>query len=96
MSSCRITESRERRYFEHGNRLKEMFISSNMCGDIALLNVYFGAGSDDGSLPLVKKICDSMVFLAANCFRVLKVPTPSCFSVLPLLPIMKRVTVVNQ
>ena len=43
MSSCRISESRERRYFGHGIWLKEMFISSNMCGDIALLNVYFGA-----------------------------------------------------
>ena len=40
MSSCRITESRERRYFGHGNWLKEMFISSNMHGDIVLLNVY--------------------------------------------------------
>ena len=43
MSSCRITESRERRYFGHGNWLKEMFISSNMRGDIALLNVYCSA-----------------------------------------------------
>ena len=41
VSSCRITESRERRYFGHGNWLKEMFISSNMRGDIAL--VYYSA-----------------------------------------------------
>ena len=33
----------KRRYFGHGNWLKEMFISSNMRGDIALLNIYFGA-----------------------------------------------------
>ena len=43
MSSCRITESRERRYFGHGNWLKEMFISSDMRGDIVLLNVYCSA-----------------------------------------------------
>ena len=43
MSSCRITESREIRYFGHGNWLKDMFISRNMRGDIVLLNVYCSA-----------------------------------------------------
>ena len=37
----RITASRERRYFWTG--LEEMFISSNMRGDISLINVYCGA-----------------------------------------------------
>ena len=52
--------------------------------------------SDDGSLPLVEKICDSMGFRAANRVWVDKVQTASCFSVLPLLPIVKRVTGVKQ
>ena len=37
----RITASRERRYFR--TWLEEMFISSNMRGDISLINVYCGA-----------------------------------------------------
>ena len=53
---------------------------------------HFLRSSDDGSLPLVEKICDLMGFRAANRLRVDKVQTASCFSVLPLLPIMKRVT----
>ena len=52
--------------------------------------------SDDGSLPLVEKIWDLMGFRAANRLRVDKVHTASCFPVLPLLPIMKRVTGVKQ
>ena len=52
--------------------------------------------SDDGSLPLIEKICDSMGFRAANRLRVDKVQTASCFSVLPLLTIVKRVTGVKQ
>ena len=52
--------------------------------------------SDDGSLPPVEKICDLMDFRATNRLRVDKVQTASCFSVLPLLPIMKRVTGVKQ
>ena len=52
--------------------------------------------SDDGSLPLVEKICDLMGFWAANRLRVDKVQTASCSPVLPLLPIMKRVTGVKQ
>ena len=57
---------------------------------------HFLRSSDDGSLPLVEKICDLMGFRAANRLRVDKVQTASCFSVLPLLPIMKRVTGVKQ
>ena len=52
--------------------------------------------SDDRSLPLVEKICDSMGFRAANRLRVDKVGPAGCFSVLPLLRIMKRVTEVKQ
>ena len=52
--------------------------------------------SDDGSLPLVEKICDLMGFRGPNRLRVDKVQTASCFSVLPLLPITKRVTGVKQ
>ena len=51
---------------------------------------------DDESLPLVEKLCDSMGFRAANRLRVDKVRTAGCFSVLPLLRIMKRVTGVKQ
>ena len=47
--------------------------------------------SDDRSLPLVTKIRDLMGFRATNCLRVDKVWTAACFSVLPLLRIMKRV-----
>ena len=47
--------------------------------------------SDDGSLPLVEKICNSMGFRVANRLRVGKVRTAGCFSALPLLRIMKRV-----
>ena len=47
--------------------------------------------SDDGSLPLVEKICDSMWFRVANRLRVGKVRTAGCFSALPLLLIIKRV-----
>ena len=57
---------------------------------------HFLRSSDDGSLPLVEKICDLMGFRAANRLRVDKVQNASCFSVLPLLPIMKRVTGVKQ
>ena len=52
--------------------------------------------SDDRSLPLVEKICDSMGFWAANRLRVDKVRTAGCFTVLPLLRIIKRVTGVKQ
>ena len=52
--------------------------------------------SDDRSLPLVEKICDSMGFRAANRLRVDKVRIPGCFSALPLLRIMKRVTGFKQ
>ena len=52
--------------------------------------------SDDESLPLVEKLCDSMGFRAANRLRVDKVRTAGYFSVLPLLRIMKRVTGVKQ
>ena len=48
--------------------------------------------SDDRSLLLVKKICDSMGFRVANRLRVDKVRIPGCFSVLHLLRIMKKVT----
>ena len=47
--------------------------------------------SDDRSLPLVEEICDLMGFRAANRLRVDKVWTAACFSVLPLLRIIKRV-----
>ena len=49
--------------------LEEMFISSNMRGDISLLNVYCGAAMIEVYL-CSKKICDSMGFRAANRFRV--------------------------
>ena len=52
--------------------------------------------SDGRSLPLVEKICDLMGFRAANRLRVDKVRTTGCFSVLPLLRIMKRVTGIKQ
>ena len=52
--------------------------------------------SDDRRLPLVENICDSMGFRAANRHRVDKVRTASCFSLLPLLRIIKRVTGVKQ
>ena len=45
--------------------------------------------SDDRSLPLVKKICDSMGFQAANRLRIDKVRTAGYFSVLPLLRITR-------
>ena len=48
--------------------------------------------SDDRSLPLVEKICDSMGFRATNHLQVDKVWTAGCFSVLPLLRIIKRAT----
>ena len=51
---------------------------------------------DDRSLPLVEKICDLMGFRAANRLQVNKVWTAGCFSVLPLLRIMKRVTGFKQ
>ena len=49
--------------------LEEMFISSNMRGDISLLNVYCGAAMIEVYL-CSKKICDSMGFWAANRPRV--------------------------
>ena len=49
--------------------LEEMFISSNMRGDISLLNVYCGATMIEVCL-CSKKICDSMGFRAANRLRV--------------------------
>ena len=57
---------------------------------------FLRSSDDDGSLPLVEKICDLMGFRAANHLRVDKVQTARCFSMLPLLPIMKRVTGVKQ
>jgi len=62
--------------------LEEIFISSDMRGDIFLLNVFLRF-SDDRSLPLVEKNCDSMASRAANRLRVDKVRTAGCFSVLP-------------
>ena len=47
--------------------------------------------SDDRSLPLVEEICELMGFRATNRLQVDKVWTAACFSVLPLLCIMKRV-----
>ena len=52
--------------------------------------------SDNRSVPLVEKICDLMGFRVANRLRVGKVWTAGCFSVLPSLRIMKRVTGVKQ
>ena len=46
--------------------------------------------SDDRSLPLVKKICDSMGFCATNRLRVDKVWTAGCFSMQPLLRIISN------
>ena len=45
--------------------------------------------TDDRSLPLVEKICDSMGFRAANRLRIDKVRTAGYFSVLPLLRITR-------
>ena len=60
MSSCRITESRERRYFRNGNWLKEMFIPRNMRGDIVLLNVYCSAA--------MMEVCSGQKNLRFNVF----------------------------
>ena len=51
---------------------------------------------DDRSLLLVETICDSIGFRAANRLRIDKVRAASCFSVLPLHRIMKKVTGFNQ
>ena len=55
-----------------------MIISSNMRGDISLLNVYCGAVMIE-VCPWSKKICDSMGFRAANRLRVDKVPDRRLF-----------------
>ena len=55
-----------------------MLISSNMLGDISLLNVYCGAAMIEVCL-WSKKICDSMGFQAANRRRVDKVPDRRLF-----------------
>ena len=52
--------------------------------------------SDDRILPLVEKICEMMLFGAANRLRVDKVRTFSCFSVHPLLRIVKGVIGVTK
>ena len=53
--------------------------------------------SDDRSLPLVEKICNSMGFWAANRLRVEKIGTAGSFSsLLPLIRIIKRVTGVKK
>ena len=60
--------------------LEEMFISSNMRGDIWLLNVYCGAAMIE-VCPWSKK----SAIRSAIRLRVDKVRTAGCFSVLPLL-----------
>ena len=52
--------------------------------------------SDDRTLPLLEKIYDSMGFRAANRLRVDKVRTAGCFSVQPLLRLIKGVTGIPQ
>ena len=52
--------------------------------------------SDDKTLPLVEKICNSMGFQGTNSLPVNKVRTTGCVSVQPLLCIMKVVTEVTQ
>ena len=63
--------------------LEEMFISSNMRGDISLLNVYCGAAMIEVCLWSKKSAIRSVIRL-----RVDKVRTAGCFSVLPLLRIV--------
>ena len=70
--------------------LEEMFISSDMRGDILLLNIYCGAAMIEVCL-WSKKSTIQWVFWATNCLQIDKVRTATCFSVLPLLCIMKRV-----
>ena len=55
-----------------------MFISSDMRGDILLLNIYCGAAMIEVCL-WSKKSTIRWVFQAANCLRIDKVWTATCF-----------------
>ena len=77
-----------RRYFGHGSR--KCHFQQHAWGYFAFKRLL--PCSDDESLPLVEKLCDSMGFRAANRLRADKVRTAGCFPVQPLLRIMKRVT----